>query len=99
MYNKVLSSKSTVDCVSCENNIRFIADTGASDHFTSEMLDFVTFAKMDGQVKTADEESTLEILGYGTVFIQHTIIKNGTECTVTTKLLLYIMPLAWLTDY
>ena len=41
---------------------------------------------MDGQVETADEESTLKILGYGTVFIKHTIIKNDTECTITTKL-------------
>ena len=42
VYNKVLSSQSTVhcaQCASCENNIRVIADTGASDHFTYDKSD------------------------------------------------------------
>ena len=97
VYNKALTSKkcSTVNCASCENNIKFIADTGASDHFTHNKSDFVTFAKMDGEIKTADEESILEIKGYGTVFIKHKILPRWKSLL---NFNLYTMLLAWLTD-
>src|SRR5271163_4166576 len=88
VYDKVLTSDkiSTVNCAKCENNIKFIADTGASDTFTYDKSDFVTFTKMDGRVKTANEKASLDIQGYGTVFIKHTILVNEREYSVTTKL-------------
>ena len=51
---------------------------------------------MDGEIKTADEESTLQIEGYGSVFIKHMVLINNEEHEVTT-FNLYIMLLAWLT--
>lgn len=37
-------------------------------------------------LKTADKDIILKILGYGTVFIKHTISVGGTKYSVTTKL-------------
>src|SRR5271168_552906 len=88
VYNKLLSSKisSTVNCVSCEKDIEFIADSGASDHFTHSKSDFVTYAKFSGEIETANDKSTLRIEGYGTVFIKHTVELKGQLMEVTTKL-------------
>jgi hypothetical protein len=87
VYNKLLSSNhSTVNCTSCEKDIEFIADSGASDHFTHSKSDFVTYVKFSGKIKTADKKSTLRIEGSGTVFIKHKILVGDQEIEVTTKL-------------
>ena len=86
---------STVNCVNCkkENTTQFIADTGASDTFTFDKSDFVTFTEIDASVQTADEKSALQLLGYGTVFVKHTIPTNKKEVEVTTKTqLVYYAP-------
>ena len=91
VYNKVLTSvnkNSVVNCVNCqkETAIKFIADTGASDTFTNNLNDFVTFKKMTGSIQTVDDSSSLGITSYGTVFIKHKVLINGVESTVTSKL-------------
>ena len=52
---------------------------------TFNKSDFVTFKKMDTSVQTADGKSALQILGYGTVFVKHTILISKKEGEVMTK--------------
>ena len=79
---------SLVNCVKCQKDkmAQFIADTGASNTFTFDKNDFVTFVKDDGTIQTADKKAVLQVQGYGTVFIKHDININGKVCTVTSKL-------------
>ena len=91
VYDRVLISvnkNSIVNCANCqkESAIKFIADTGASDTFTNNLNDFVTFKKMTGSIQTVDDSSSLGITGYGTVFIKHKVLINGVESMVTSKL-------------
>ena len=89
VYNKILFLNiSTVNCVNCkkDNTAQFIANTGASDTFTFDKLDFATFTKMDASVQTVDKKFALQILGYGTVFVKHIILINKKKVEVTTKI-------------
>jgi hypothetical protein len=62
---------SIINCANCkkEKQAVFIADTGASATFTFDKSDFTTYHKMKGGVETADKRATLNIEGYGTVFV------------------------------
>ena len=79
---------SLVNCVKCQKDktAQFIADTGASNTFTFDKNDFVTFVEDDGTIQTANKKAVLQVQGYGTVFIKHNIMVKGKLCTVTSKL-------------
>ena len=79
---------SLVNCVKCQKDktVQFIADTGASNTFTFDKNDFVTFIEDDGTIQTADKKAVLQVQGYGTIFIKHDIIVKGKLCIVTSKL-------------
>ena len=86
---------SLVNCIKCQKDktAQFIADTGASNTFTFDKNDFVTFVKDDGTIQTADKKAVLQVQGYGTIFIKHNIMIKGKLCTVTSKLqLVYYAP-------
>ena len=91
VLQKVVMSQyknSTVNCVNCKGNktVDFIADTGASDTFTNDLTDFTTFKELNGSVQTADESSSLNIAGYGTVFLRHEVIIKGKKHSVMSKI-------------
>ena len=69
-----------------DKTAQFIADTGASNTFTFDKYDFITFVKDDGTIQTANKKAVLQVQGYGTVFIKHDIMIKGKLCTVTSKL-------------
>ena len=78
---------STVNCVNCKENktVDFIADTGASDTSTNDLTDFTTFKELNSSIQTADESSSLNIAGYGMVFLRHEVIIKGKKHSVTSK--------------
>ena len=63
-----------------DETVQFIADSGASNTFTFDKNDFVTFVEDDGTIQTADKKAVLQVQGYGTVFIKHDININGKVC-------------------
>ena len=73
--------------MNCKENktVDFIADTSASDTFTNNLTNFTTFKKLNGSVQTADESSSFNIAGYGTVFLRHEVIIKGKKHSVTSK--------------
>ena len=79
---------STVNCVNCKENktVDFIADTGASDTFTNDLTNFTTFKELNGSVQTADESLSLNIAGYGMVFLRHEVIIKGKKHSVMSKI-------------
>ena len=83
-----INRNSLVNCVKCQKDktAQFIADTGASNTFTFDKNDFVTFVEDNGTIQTADKKAVLQVQGYGTVFIKHNIMVKGKLCTVTSKL-------------
>ena len=90
-----INRNSLVNCVKCQKDkmAQFIADTGASNTFTFDKNDFVTFVKDNGTIQTADKKAVLQVQGYGTIFIKHDIMVKGKLCTITSKLqLVYYAP-------
>ena len=83
-----INRNSLVNCAKCQKDktAQFIADTGASNTFTFDQNDFVTFVEDDGTIQTANKKAVLQVQGYGTVFIKHNINIKGKVCTVTSKL-------------
>ena len=83
-----INRNSLVNCAKCQKDetAQFIADTGASNTFTFDKNDFITFVEDDGTIQTADKKAVLQVQGYGTVFIKHNINIKGKVCTVTSKL-------------
>ena len=79
---------STVNCVNCKEkkSVDFIADTGASDTFTNNLTNFTIFKQLNGSIQTADESSSLNIAGYGMVFLGHEVIIKGKKHSVTSKI-------------
>ncbi|KAF5379262.1 hypothetical protein D9757_010704 [Collybiopsis confluens] len=65
--------------------VNWLLDSGASDHFTPFLKDFAEYHEFDTpmSVETADKNSKVQILGYGTVIITH---DNGLGSVQTTKL-------------
>ena len=92
---------SLVNCVKCQKDktAQFIADTGASNTFTFDKNDFVTFVKDDGTIQTADKKAVLQVQGYGIVFIKHDIMVKGKLCTVTSNYSQFTMLLKYCTNY
>ena len=75
-------------CAKCQKDkmAQFIADTGASNTFTFDKTDFITFVEDNGTIQTADKKVVLQVQGYGTVFIKHDINIKGKVYTITSKL-------------
>ena len=67
------------NCVKCQKDktAQFIADTGASNTFTFDKNDFITFVEDNGTIQTAGKKAVLQVQGYGTVFIKHDIMLKG----------------------
>ena len=83
-----INRNSLAHCAKCQKDkmAQFIADTGASNTFTFDKNDFVTFVEDDGTIQTANKKAVLQVQGYGTIFIKHDINIKGKVCTVTSKL-------------
>jgi hypothetical protein len=66
----------------------WIADSGASWHFTNDLNDFSDYAEIEPlRVNTAAKSNPLSIIGKGTVFVDHMVADaNGDEKLATTRL-------------
>ena len=67
----------SLNCVKCKGNklSDLLGNSGASQTFTSEILDFSTYEKITNgpQVQTADKKTVMHIVGKGTVFTTHEV--------------------------
>ena len=83
-----INRNSLAHCVKCQKDktAQFIVDTGASNTFTFDKNDFITFVEDNGTIQTANKKAVLQVQGYGTIFIKHDININNRVCTVTSKL-------------